>query len=112
MIRLGGVTVIVSRGGGVDRWGDPLPSVQIPIPGCVLAPRTSTEDTLNFNDTVITGQTIYAPPEATFLATDTVKLPGETGTAQWAVVGDPGVWTNPFSGQKVGVQVAIQRTTG
>lgn len=107
-----GISVTVHRPGGVDVYGDPdpgTPPTSHVVAGCALAPRTSSEDRELRGETVIVGQTLYAPFDADIGPADKIELPGGV---RYEVVGEPGRWLNPHSGRAVGMSVALQRATG
>ncbi|SFO82472.1 hypothetical protein SAMN05421810_10180 [Amycolatopsis arida] len=104
-----GHTVRVSRPAGTNRYGDPLPPTEHDIPGCVLAPAGSTEQT-DRADQVTTRMTVYAGLDADVLATDRVVLPDGT---RWAVIGEPQRYRSPFTPGASGVCVInLERVTG
>lgn len=76
----------------------------------VVVPSSSNES-VNDGDQVTTTQNVY-PLEADVdvLATDRLRLPGETGAA-WQVAGDPKRYFSPYSGKKV-TEISIERVTG
>ncbi len=77
------------------------------IPGCAVWPRVSAE-TVQGQDLVITGITVFAPAGTVVLATDTVTVDGLT----YNVVGDPGSYSSPLTGTRSGVEVQLLRATG
>lgn len=106
-----GETVIRKRstGGGVDDYGDPIPgtTTEVPIHGCLVSPRESSELTSNGRAGVIIGLTVYAPPSADVVSTDQVIVRGTT----YNVEGEPGLWASPFTGPR-GLQFALERVEG
>lgn len=105
------MNVTVLRPGGRDRHGDPIPGTSFTVVGCVISPRRASgpaEDN-DLGETVIVGYTLYAPYAADIRATDQVQItdPGFAGT--FDVVGEPGSWQNPFTGDKAGKEVALIR---
>lgn len=94
MIGVVGQNITVSRPGGVDRYGDPLPATEHVIAGCVLAPVGSDEE-LAGADRVVTRMTVYAPIDSDVMAIDRVVL--QDGT-RWQVVGQPAQYRTPFAG--------------
>jgi hypothetical protein len=98
------VTVTVQRRPEEDIHGDGTWSDHHELPGCFWAPRTSAENN-DRRQAVITGRTLYAPAGSDLLPTDRVRLPDQT---TWRVDGDPGPWTNPFTGWSPGVEAALE----
>lgn len=108
-----GVTVTIVRAapGGVDPYGDPIPgaTTRIDIPRCGLAPRMSTESTARGRQGVIVGQTVYLPDGSpTVLYVDQLEVAG----VLYDIEGEPGEWSNPFTGWVPGSEVAIRRAAG
>jgi hypothetical protein len=94
--------------------GDPLPWTTHTVDNCVFAPSVSTgasvsTEAVDRRDTVITGLTLFAPPDADIQATDRIVRPDGT---LWEVEGMPGPWVTPFTGWAPGLQVAVKRVTG
>lgn len=79
----------------------------IVVPGCAVWPRVSSE-TVQGQDLVTTGITIFAPAGTVVLATDTVTVDDLT----YNVVGDPGAYASPLTGTRSGVEIQLVRTTG
>lgn len=106
--------VRVRRGGGRDRFGDPLPTSQHVIGDCVLWPQTSTEAAGDYSQTVAVGYMLSLPPGADLRPSDEVLLPGEPEQGPWwSVQGEPLAWgPNPFTGRVAGLVVALSRSTG
>lgn len=92
----------------VDRFGDVTVTGERQVGGCGVAPRTSTENTAG-RVQVVTGLTLYAPPNSGIAATSRVRL--ADGTV-WRVIGDPGRWQSPLTGWYPGDQVELERVTG
>lgn len=71
------------------------------VPGCLLAPRTSTERGDFLAPAVIIGKSLYGPPDLLPLdADDWIMVAGE----EYEVEGEPGAWGS------AGVEVALKRT--
>lgn len=110
-----GETVTVQTPAGTDRYGDPLPVTTRTVAGCAFAPRSSTEGSratgarTTSPNTVITGVTLYAPPDADIGPADVVV---RSDGSRWSVVGEPGVWQSPLTGWNPGVEVALTRVEG
>lgn len=93
-------------------WTD-LPSID----GCAWAPRVA-EENENNRTTVIIGLTLYGPFGADIRFDDRIILPDMPGAAPqprkhrtYKVIGDPGLWRNPFTGWNAGLEVALERVT-
>ena len=94
------VEVDVLRGGGRDAKGNPLPTVEINVTGCLIGPR-ATSDPVDRSDLVDSKAVMYRGPGFTFLSTDRIRVPhGARMAGMWAVEGRPGEW--PF-GSEVGL---------
>lgn len=110
-----GDTVTIVRPGPPtqDEYGNDKPGfpVEIPVPGCAIAPRggagSSTELT-DARDTVITGLTLYAPFGTDILATDRIRVDGQL----YEVEGLPGSFRSPFTGSAGPVVAALELVTG
>lgn len=118
-----GVTVTIVRMGpspGRDERGQPIPGPveEIPVPGCVVTPRSQTPPVggpkQQGRDTVIVGITVYAPPGTGIRTTDRVKVEGRRYEgALFEVTGEPGDWGHsPFTGTAGPAQFAADRVTG
>lgn len=95
------------RGHNEPAWGPPQD-----LPGCLLAPGTSSEPAEAGRDKVLTQATIYAPPGTTVTALDRITTPDGT---TWQVTGTPASWPpSPVIGAPDGggVVVTLTRTTG
>ncbi|MFI1485785.1 hypothetical protein [Streptomyces sp. NPDC020747] len=90
----------------------PGPPVEIPIPGCAIAPRdgtgAGTNEIVDARDTVITGLTLYAPYGTDIRATDRVRVGGD----EYEVDGHSGSFRSPFTGSTGPVVVALELVTG
>lgn len=108
-----GETITISRPGGTDPFGDPLPGATHPVDGCVIWQNSSTE-TMQGRDTIVTSMTVLAPVGSDILATDKVYLPGDdtAKSARWQVNGDPWRIQSPFTGWQPGSQVELLRVQG
>jgi len=92
--------VTVIRGGGRDAKGNPLPTVELQVSRCLIAPR-ATADPVDRSDVTDNTAVLYRGPGFTFLSTDRVRVPdGRPMAGVWAVEGRPGEW--PF-GTEVGL---------
>lgn len=104
------VTVIRSTPGGTDQYGDPKTSTieRIPIQGCAVAPRFSSDMTDRGRDGVVIGKTVYPPAGADIRATDRLELEGDL----YEIDGEPIEWRNPISGDAPGGEIALRRARG
>lgn len=105
-----GETVTIRRRSvsGEDSQGNPTYTVtSIPVERCAFAPNSSDEDPSTFGTRAITGGTVYAPSGTVFLPSDQVVIRGDL----YSVDGETGQWTNPYSAQGRGVEVAVRRAS-
>lgn len=86
-------------------WDDP--DVLL-IEGCAIAPSSSTEPRSENRQMVITGMSIYGPPDMDVLPHDRIRA--RTGT--WSVQGEAADWTNAFTGWRPGAEFSIEKVTG
>ena len=96
--------VTVLRGGGRDVKGNPQPVTEIPVEGCLIGPRATTEPT-EFSDIVDSTAVLYrsAYDGFSFLPTDRVVVPvGSRMSGEWSVDGVPSEWP-------MGVEVGLKR---
>jgi hypothetical protein len=94
------VDVTVLRGGGRDAKGNPLPTIELAVTKCLIAPR-ATADPVDRSDVVDNTAVLYRGPGFTFMSTDRIRVPaGARMAGVWAVEGRPGEW--PF-GSEVGL---------
>jgi hypothetical protein len=92
--------VTVLRGGGRDAKGNPLPTVELTVTGCVIAPR-ATADPVDRADIVDSKAVLYRGPGFTFYSTDRIRIAtGKRMAGEWSVDGRPSEW--PF-GSEVGL---------
>ena len=92
--------VTVLRGGGRDAKGNPLPTVELAVTGCLIAPR-ATADPVDRSDVTSGTAVLYRGPGFTFQSTDRIRVAaGDRMAGLWAVEGRPGEW--PF-GSEVGL---------
>lgn len=103
-----GETILIRRSveTGEDAQGNPtyVPT-DTPVDNCAFAPTGSSEDVSTFGTRAITGGTVYAPSGTVFLSSDLLVIRGMTFT----IDGETGQWTNPYSGNGRGVEVAVKR---
>lgn len=99
-----------STPGGVDAYGDPIPSsvTRTPLPTAFVAPRLSDEITNRGRAGVIVGLTLFAPYRTDLRHTDQVEVDG----VLYEVEGEPGRWRNPMTGWEAGIQAALRRAQG
>jgi hypothetical protein len=107
-----GITVTVIRQSR-DIHGDKTVVSTHAIEFCAFAPTNGTvggsQELTDRRATVITDNQIYAPPGADITPADKVRLPDGT---TWQVDGAPAPWTNPWTGEPMGIVVPIKRVTG
>jgi len=107
-----GITVTVIRPTR-DRHGDRTAVATHTVDWCAFAPTNGTvggsQELVDRRATVITDNQLYAPMGADIRAADKVRMPNGT---TWNVDGDPGEWTNPWTGEQLGIVVPITRVTG
>lgn len=98
--------VVVIRGGGLDDYGDPVPTSEFTISGCFLAP-DSREDPLDRSQIVSGDAVLLCPPGSPeVLSTDRVRTPASSVMpGEWSVNGTPSNW--PY-----GVQVRLTKGGG
>jgi hypothetical protein len=93
-------SVTVLRGGGKDAKGNPLPTQEIELTKCLVAPR-ATADPVDRSDVVASTAVLYRGPGFTFLPADRIRVPlGSRMAGMWSVDGRPGEW--PY-GSEVGL---------
>ena len=92
-------------GATVLDWDDPD---ELDIDGCALAPRMDGENHDLGRRGVIIGWTLYTPPGADILPQDRIRARG----ADHDVDGMPGTWTNPYTGNTPGIEIALRRIEG
>lgn len=93
--------VTVLRGGGRDPFGNPLPTEEIPVTGCLAAAR-STAEPLDRTDLTEARGVLYHD-DFEFQPTDRIRFP-ETATLRgtWAVAGEPSRWP-------MGIEVPLRK---
>lgn len=93
-------SVTVLRGGGRDAKGNPLPTQEITVTRCLIAPR-STADPVDRSDVVDGKAVLYRGPGFTFMSTDRIRVAdGLRMAGVWSVDGRPSEW--PY-GSEVGL---------
>lgn len=116
-----GVTLVIVRPMGRDRYGDPIDgeATRFEVHGCAVAPRVGGPGTASADleargrEGVREGLTAYLPfgpdgepPDVRH--TDIVEFDGKL----WEIDGEPSVWRSPFTGWPAGVEVALTRGEG
>lgn len=103
-----------------NRHGDPVVASEHTLPGCVVAPTSSTED-VSRGDQVVGRLNVYVLHDADVTAADRIRRPsdptpganaGLKARGPWQVVGDPAPWRSPFGGWAPGQVVQIERVSG
>lgn len=103
-----------------DRHGDVVSFTEHTLPGCIVAPSSSTEN-LAAGEQVTGRWDLYVLTGTDVLASDRIRRPGDPAPADnapfrtrapWQVVGDPAPWRSPFSGWSPGVVVTVERVAG
>jgi hypothetical protein len=104
------VTRLRSTPGGVDIDGYPVVSTttETELGGVFVAPRQSLEITDRARAGVIVGLTLYGPIDTDIVHTDRLRVDG----VLYEVDGEVGQWTQPMSGWRAGLTVALSRVTG
>lgn len=105
------VTLLSRTVTGRDGDGNDLYTVvETPVPGSVFAPFGGTE-LIQGQDTTIQNPTVYlGDPEVVPKATDRVR---RSNGEVYEVDGQPQVYPpNPFTGERVGAVVRLERVTG
>jgi hypothetical protein len=92
--------------------GEPTVSWDTPttvtVPGCGVEPRPSTEPVQDARNAIVSGFTLYLPPDVAVSAGSRVRVRGQVHE----VLGEPAVWRSPFTGWAPGVVVQTQRVEG
>lgn len=107
-----GETITVLRHGSTtDRYENTVPDwtdpTRIPIKGCAVAPRSTSEDNAG-RQAVIVGLIVYTPAGVDIRPTDRVEVRGVVHE----VDGEIGDWRNPFTGTRAGLEVQLKRAAG
>lgn len=106
-----GFTLVVTRYGQPDRFGNRPPPTEHVVEGCAAAPAGSQEST-GATVSTLENDTIYTPFDADVRPTDELTVPEgqpiEAGVYQ--VEGKPQRWRNPFSGDAFGTVINLTRT--
>lgn len=86
--------VTIVRGGGRDRFDNPIPTQDIAREGVLIVPR-STADPVDFSELVDSRAVLYDHAEDGFRyqSTDRIRVPaGARMAGEWSVAGRPGEW--------------------
>ena len=105
-----GVDVTVHDAGGYDRRGNPLPETSWTVGPCEVRPG-NTDDVINRATGVTADYIIYAPAGTQIPSTARVTLPDPWG-GTWSVTGISKHWDNPFTGDYMGVEIALTGRQG
>lgn len=93
----------IIRGGARDAKGNPQPTQEIPVTGCLIGPRATAQPldrTNGFDSTAVLYHDLE--PGLVFLASDRVRVPdGALLAGDWSVTGRPGEWPH---GWEVGLE--------
>jgi hypothetical protein len=91
-----------------DEFGnDTYIDVPVPVPGCVVQPAGSSEDT-QFTDQVSTSITVFMPYGTEVSVLDALVING----VRYEIEGIPQQWRSPFSGHTSPIQVRASLITG
>ncbi|MGQ3385291.1 hypothetical protein [Glutamicibacter sp. TV12E] len=81
-------TATLISGGGRDIYGEPQPTTETPLEGCLLVPAPRTEEEL-FSDVTETRATLYFNHDAKVSKKDRIRTPeGSPISGTWAVDAD------------------------
>lgn len=108
---LGNATVVRVRREvtGQDRNNDPIyGTTNETIDGAVMAPRSSIDVRTGGRDGVITGLSLYLPPDSDVMDGDSFEVDG----VAYEIDGAVGHWRSPFNGADVGLELALRRADG
>lgn len=105
-----------STPGGVDAYGDPLPSTtaDTTLTGAFVAPRMSDPVDARGRDGVVVGLTLFTAHGADLdRVTDRIIVTGEgANNGTYTIDGEPGDWRQPQTGWKAGQATALTRAEG
>lgn len=109
----GELVEVLTAGQVVDPYsGEPVVSWDAPttvqVPGCGVEPRPSSEPTADARNSVVSGFTLYLPPDVAVTAGSRVRVRGLVHE----VLGEPAAWRSPYSGWAAGVVVQTRRVEG
>jgi len=89
-----------------EDWNTPVSVV--PVAGVGVEPRPSGEPVQDARNAVTSGYSLYMPVGTAVTARNRVIVRGGT----YAVLGEPAVWVNPFTGWEPGLVVQCERIEG
>jgi hypothetical protein len=97
-----------------DRLGDVVLVEEWDIENCAWSPavqgETDTSETGGFRTQIITGRTLYLPPDSGIRAVHRVRF--DSDGSIWEVVGDVSPWRSFLTGWYPGDQCVIRRVSG
>lgn len=88
-------------------WNVP-PSTSVDVTALGIEPRPSGEPVQDARNQVVSGFTLYLPPDVAISAQARVVIRGGT----YDVLGDPAVWRSPYDDWSPGQVVQVQRVEG
>lgn len=108
-----GETIAVIRSGepvGTDRYGNPIPGPTTghQVHGCAIEPVGSQEPVEVGRQAIHTRLTVYAPAGADVQAGDQLDVRGR----RYDVDGNPGLWRNPYTGRRAGIEIHCVQVRG
>lgn len=83
------VTAVLHRSTGKDRWGNPLPGVDVPLGRVVIVPGDSSEPVDRDSSPVTTARLVVDDAAPVIASTDTVTVTGSPMAGTYQVTGDP-----------------------
>lgn len=92
-----------THGNPVESWADP-----VDWPGCAVAPSKSDEPVEAGRTAVITLLDVFGPYDMVVGPHDRAVWRG----TEYEVVGEPGYWSNPFTGATPGCEFKMRRADG
>ena len=92
-----------AHGNTVWSWPD-----EVPVAGAKVAPAAGEETGEPAREAVTVGLKVMLPAGVRIAPVDRMKVRG----AIYHVIGEPGVWVNPWTSRETGVQVALERVEG
>lgn len=107
------MTVVRPNPGGLDAYGDPTSSTETrtAIAGAVIAPIVSplmTDRITPGRSATIVGYSLFVPPGTDIRTSDYVEIAG----VKFKIDGQIGEWTNPFTGNRRGLEARLRRVEG
>lgn len=101
-------TMIVHKSGGIDDYGDPLPTTDTTVTGVIIDPFDTTNEDNDRRNQTVTEITIHDPTYCDLGPSDTVSLNGE----KWEVVGQPIRPTSPLTGWSPAQRIQLRKVSG